>query len=145
MKLFYSHVFLFLFKLTWSQQENYREKISNTNFNNFSTEQQTSNDSFQLNLVCNNQTHINNSNVSLSNIEIPAFTIKIALLIYAVAFVIGIFGNGLVVIVAFLNKTQHHNFGTTNYCLVNLSVADLLFILVCLPSAILDLFSQEVW
>ena len=144
MKLFYSHVFLLLFKLTWSHRENYREKISNTNSNNFSSQQQ-SYDSFQLNLVSSNQTNKNYSNVSLSNIEIPAYTIKIALFIYAVAFVIGIFGNGLVVIVAFLNKTQHHNFGTTNYCLVNLSVADLLFILVCLPSAILDLFSQEVW
>ena len=105
---------------------------------------------YNASLNCSN-TNLNNYqtaptlNQTKSQTEVSLHTITIALVIYSLIFVIGFFGNGLVIIIAFFNQTQHHSFGTTNYCLVNLSVADLLLIIVCLPSAILDLFSQEVW
>ena len=95
-----------------------------------------------LNLLSFNSTIKNNTQLQ---IEVPSYTIMISLVMYTLIFVIGFFGNALVIIVAYFNHTHHHNLGTTNYCLVNLSVADLLLILVCLPSAILDLFSQEIW
>jgi hypothetical protein len=137
MKLFYLHVFLVLFNFVWSDKENEKKELIEKQMLNSSRPAVT--------LGSYDQSLSNNSNVSTLSIEVPGYTIKIALIIYGLVFVVGFFGNGLVVIVAFLKQTQHHSFGTTNYCLVNLSLADLLLILVCLPSAILDLFSQEVW
>ena len=73
------------------------------------------------------------------NIDVPFYTIVISLIMYSLIFLIGFFGNALVIIVAFFNQAHQHS---THDCLVNLSIADLLLIIVCMPSAILDLFSQ---
>ena len=83
----------------------------------------------------------NGSNVTSTkvNIDVPFYTIVISLIMYSLIFLIGFFGNALVIIVAFFNQAHQHS---THYCLVNLSIADLLLIIVCMPSAILDLFSQ---
>lgn len=89
-----------------------------------------------LNYSLTNQTR---SSVQL---DVPFYTIILSIVMYSLIFLIGFFGNSLVIIVAYLNRTQQHN---THYCLVNLSIADLLLIIVCMPSAILDLFSKEVW
>jgi hypothetical protein len=86
-----------------------------------------------------NSNKSNNSNVQLG---LPVHTIAITLTMYSFIFFIGFFGNALVIFVVCRNKSLQHN---TNYCLVNLSVADLLLIIVCMPSAIMDLFSKEVW
>ncbi len=137
MKFFYLQVFLLLFKFVWSNKENEKNEFIEKQMGN------SSRPAFTLGSF--NQSLSNSSNASSISLEVPGYTIKIALVIYGLVFVVGFFGNGLVVIVAFLKQTQPHSFGTTNYCLVNLSLADLLLILVCLPSAILDLFSQEVW
>ena len=74
--------------------------------------------------------------------SVPFYTIVISLIIYSLIFAIGFFGNAIVIFVVCCNKSLQHN---TNYCLVNLSVADLLLITVCMPSAIVDLFAKEVW
>jgi hypothetical protein len=74
--------------------------------------------------------------------DVPFYTTSIAIIFYSLVFVIGFFGNALVILVALFNKTKQHN---THYCLVNLSIADLLVIIVCMPSAVIDLFSKEVW
>lgn len=74
--------------------------------------------------------------------DVPFYTIAVSIFMYSLIFIIGFFGNSLVIIVAYLNRINQHN---THYCLVNLSIADLLLIIVCMPSAILDLFSKEVW
>ena len=74
--------------------------------------------------------------------SVPSYTIAMSLAIYILIFIIGFFGNAIVIFVVCCNKSLQHN---TNYCLVNLSVADLLLIIVCMPSAIVDLFAKEVW
>ncbi|RNA08364.1 growth hormone secretagogue receptor type 1 isoform X2 [Brachionus plicatilis] len=74
--------------------------------------------------------------------DVPFYTIAVSIFMYSLIFMVGFFGNSLVIIVAYLNRTNQHS---THYCLVNLSIADLLLIIVCMPSAILDLFSKEVW
>ena len=63
-------------------------------------------------------------------------------LLYISVFIVGTIGNVLVVLVVF---RTHEMRNTTNFFLVNLSVADLLVILVCMPSAFVDIFSKEVW
>lgn len=74
--------------------------------------------------------------------DVPNSTIYMSLIAYALIFAIGFFGNALVILVAYCSRAQ---LNSTHYCLVNLSVADLLLIIVCMPSAVIDLFSKEVW
>lgn len=76
------------------------------------------------------------------NIDVPVSIIGISIVMYSIIFLIGFFGNALVILVAYCNRSQQHS---THYCLVNLSIADLLLIIVCMPSAVLDLFSKEIW
>jgi hypothetical protein len=83
-----------------------------------------------------------NFTASSYQLDLPFYTVLIPTIMYIFIFLIGFFGNALVIIVVCCNKSLQHN---TNYCLVNLSVADLLLILVCMPSAIVDLYAKEVW
>ena len=75
-------------------------------------------------------------------VGIPFHVVAISLAMYSLIFIIGFFGNALVIFVVCWNKSLQHN---TNYCLVNLSVADLLLIVVCMPVAVTDIFAKEVW
>lgn len=93
-------------------------------------------------LYTNSQYQINKSWSEAPTHDVPNSTIYISLIAYALIFAIGFFGNALVILVAYCSRAQQNS---THYCLVNLSVADLLLIIVCLPSAVLDLFSKEVW
>lgn len=61
---------------------------------------------------------------------------------YTSIFIIGVTGNFLVLFVIMKEK-ELRNF--TNYLLANLSVADLLVLLTCVPSGIHDLFAKERW
>nr|QVK45674.1 G protein-coupled receptor [Proales similis] len=64
------------------------------------------------------------------------------LLVYALIFVVGVTANLLVIVVlGFKNKLRQ----LSNYVFVNLSIADLLVLLVTLPVAMVDLFSPDVW
>jgi hypothetical protein len=67
--------------------------------------------------------------------SLPLHTVVISTLFYALTSVVGLIGNSLVIIIVCFNKSLQHN---TNYCLVNLSVADLILIIVCMPSAIVS-------
>lgn len=77
-----------------------------------------------------------------SIMDIPFYIIITSVCFYILVFVIGCFGNLLVIFVVIRNKYLQYN---TNYCLINLSIADLLLICVCMPSAFIELFSEEVW
>jgi hypothetical protein len=87
---------------------------------------------------------INNSNGSegFKNDEIKEWQLTFITIIYLLIFLIGFIGNFLIIIIVKYNKTLRHG---TNYCLVNLCIADLLLIIVCMPSAIVDLYAKEVW
>ena len=88
--------------------------------------------------------YIWNSTTTRTNqtLNIPFYTILISAVFYLITFLAGCFGNALVIFVVIRNKFLQHN---TNYCLVNLSFADLLLLCVCMPSAFADLFSEEIW
>ena len=61
---------------------------------------------------------------------------------YCVIFLFGIVGNLMVVLVVWRNKQMR---STTHVLLVNLSVADLLVITVCMPAGLLEFYSDDVW
>jgi hypothetical protein len=61
---------------------------------------------------------------------------------FALIFVIGIIAN-LLVIAVFILKNEFRQF--TNYFFVNLSIADILIVLICIPVAISDLLSPDEW
>lgn len=86
------------------------------------------------------QLFLNKSNQDAG--DVPNSTIYLALIAYVIIGFIGFFGNALVILVAYCSRAQQNS---THYCLVNLSVADLLLIIVCLPSAVVELFAKEVW
>ena len=74
--------------------------------------------------------------------QAPTYILVCVSLLYIVIFIVGMTGNFLVVLVV---CRTHEMRNTTNFFLVNLSIADLLVILVCMPSAFVDIYSKEVW
>ena len=74
--------------------------------------------------------------------QAPTYILVCVSLLYIVIFIVGMTGNFLVVLVV---CRTHEMRNTTNFFLINLSVADLLVILVCMPSAFVDIYSKEVW
>lgn len=79
---------------------------------------------------------------STLNIEMPLDIIMFGTLLYSIVFLVGIVGN-LSVIYVFIKERGLRNF--TNYLLANLSVADLLVLIACVPSGMHDLFAKERW
>ncbi len=74
--------------------------------------------------------------------EPPLYILICVSIFYIFIFVLGVIGNCLVVIVIWRNADMRT---TTNYFLVNLSIADLLVLVVCMPPSFVDLFTKEVW
>lgn len=72
----------------------------------------------------------------------PAYLMIIITALYASAFVLGISGNIIAVIVLIKNRFL---FETTGPSLLNLAVADLLVLLFAQPTAVMEFFTQEVW
>lgn len=56
-------------------------------------------------------------------------------ILFGIIFVVGLFGNALVVIVVTGNAQMRN---TTNILIINLAVADLLFIIFCVPFTAAD-------
>ena len=100
------------------------------------------NSSLDFNDTVNVRGGLNQTSPQQLLLGLPIHSVAITITMYSFIFLIGFFGNALVIFVVCWNKSLQHN---TNYCLVNLSVADLLLIIVCMPSAIMDLFAKEVW
>ena len=74
--------------------------------------------------------------------EPPLYIYITVSVLYSLIFLCGVVGNSLVIFVVWRNKDMRNS---TNYFLTNLSVADLLVIVVCMPSAFIDLYAKEVW
>ncbi|XP_060559278.1 neuromedin-U receptor 2-like [Ruditapes philippinarum] len=91
--------------------------------------------------------HFNDSNNNTDNSsdippEPPLYIVLTSTLLYVLIFLVGILGNILVIIVI----TFSHSMKTTvNMYLMNLCVADILVIIVCMPTALADIFTKEVW
>ncbi|XP_071176619.1 QRFP-like peptide receptor [Mytilus edulis] len=74
--------------------------------------------------------------------EPPGYLIITATLFYVIVFILGVFGNIIVIIVIIANKNMKN---MVNMFLINLCVADLLVMLICMPPTLLELHTKEVW
>ncbi|XP_064621065.1 neuromedin-B receptor-like [Lineus longissimus] len=74
--------------------------------------------------------------------EIPLYLWLIPTAFYIFIFTCGVTGNSLVVIVICKNKDMRN---TTNYFLTNLAIADLLVLVVCMPTALMEIYTKEIW
>ena len=84
-----------------------------------------------------NTTYINGDTV-----RPPSYIVYTATVLYCLIFLVGIIGNILVITV--LSSTRSMK-TTVNKYLLNLCVADLMVIFVCMPTALADIFTKEVW
>jgi hypothetical protein len=74
--------------------------------------------------------------------EVPLYLLVMTTGFYILTFVAGIVGNALVVAVVTLNKELKN---PTNYFLTNLSIADLCVLLVCMPPALMEIYTKDAW
>ncbi len=74
--------------------------------------------------------------------EPPLYLMICVTIIYIVIFLTGVIGNILVCFVIFKHPDMRT---TTNFFLVNLSIADLLVLIICMPPSFVDLYAKEVW
>lgn len=75
------------------------------------------------------------------NIEMPLDVVIFGTVAYLIIFVFGMIGNILTIYVL-----THKNFKTfANYLLANLSIADALTLMTCVPTALHDLYAKERW
>jgi len=81
--------------------------------------------------------------VGIEDPQFPNYVRITSTLMCAIILLIGIIGNMLVPFVVWKNKELR---SSTNIFLVNLSFADLLILLVCMPPVLIELHSKpEVW
>lgn len=74
--------------------------------------------------------------------EPPHYILGLASVFYTLSFTVGLIGNVFVLIIVFGFKRMQSRM---NLFFVNLSITDILILLVCMPSAVVDLFAKEVW
>ncbi len=74
--------------------------------------------------------------------EPPFYILLCVSIFYIVIFLTGAIGNILVIFVVFRNGEMRTS---TNYFLVNLSIADLFVIVICMPTAFIDLHAKDIW
>ena len=86
-----------------------------------------------------NMTYSNRSSKCNFELNMPLDVQVVGSILYMGIFVFGITGNSLVIYVLFKEK-KLRNF--TNYLLANLSIADLMVLIACVPSGIHDLFGK---
>ncbi|XP_013773953.1 growth hormone secretagogue receptor type 1-like [Limulus polyphemus] len=83
------------------------------------------------------------SDVDSFRLEFPDYIRTVATVLCAVVLAVGTIGNILVPVVVCRTKDLRNS---TNFFLINLSVADLLVLLVCMPTVLIELHSKpEVW
>ena len=75
-------------------------------------------------------------------IEPPSYIVFTATILYCLIFLVGVAGNILVIVVIISSRSMKT---TVNKYLLNLCIADLMVILVCMPTALADIFTKEVW
>lgn len=94
----------------------------------------------------NNTTNFSNysmeNNTPKEMPEPPVYIFVLAGVCYLLIFLTGITGNILVIAVICRIKKMRTRM---NFFLTNLSITDLFVLILCLPSAAVDLFSKEVW
>ena len=84
-------------------------------------------------------------NVNYTNPPTPEFPRNImitATIFYALIFLFGILGNMLVISVVCFNRNMKTS---VNMYLLNLCVADILVLAICMPTALADIYTKTAW
>ncbi|XP_047469152.1 neuropeptide SIFamide receptor-like [Penaeus chinensis] len=85
----------------------------------------------------------NNQTVSSDSPVFPEYIRVVSTIFCSIVLFVGVVGNVLVPVVILKNRDMRNS---TNYFLINLSFADLLVLLICLPSVLVELHSPpDVW
>lgn len=72
----------------------------------------------------------------------PMYIVFTATIFYVLIFILGVSGNVIVVTVVSLVRAMKT---TMNIYLVNLCIADLLVLVLCMPTALAEIFTMEAW
>ncbi|CAH1784475.1 unnamed protein product [Owenia fusiformis] len=73
---------------------------------------------------------------------IPKYIVIATTFFYVLIFLVGVLGNILVIFVVSKNPDMK---SSTNFFLVNLSIADLLVLIIAMPPSLVDVYSRDVW
>lgn len=96
-----------------------------------------------MEFVLNNFTNLSTfSNYTAREVSTPSYIYIWITVVNALIFLTGCVGNILVIIVVAKVRDMRT---PTNYCLVNLSVADLLVLTICQTSAMLEFYAEDRW
>lgn len=82
------------------------------------------------------------ANRTLKMPEFPRYIQITCTIFYVFIFLLGVLGNVLVVVVVCLNRNMKT---AVNIYLINLCVADLLVLTVCMPTALADVYARDIW
>ena len=93
-----------------------------------------------IQIIVYNSDHFLNSR--FTKFEIFSIESLILTLIYGFIFLFGIFSNIVVIFVYIINKDFKKH---TNYFFISLSISDLLILVICIPIAINDIWSPNIW
>lgn len=74
--------------------------------------------------------------------EPPKYILIIASIVYSIIFIAGLVSNISVFVVVVIAKRIRSRMSAL---FANLSIADMMVLVVCMPSAAIDLFAKEVW
>ncbi|XP_046576866.1 gastrin/cholecystokinin type B receptor-like [Haliotis rubra] len=94
--------------------------------------------------VHTNSAYIDNTTSSVAKAipEMPLYILVTSTLLYVIIFLTGTIGNSVVAAVVGLRQDMRTS---TNLFLVNLAVADLMVITVCMPTALVDIYAKDIW
>ena len=72
---------------------------------------------------------------------LPAYIAYTSFVLFSLVLAVGVVGNVLVLIVILTSKSMR---SSTNLFLLNLSIADLLVLIVCCPNAMIEMYMRRV-
>lgn len=94
--------------------------------------------------VAFNETNVSTQSLehSYNGIYIPLYIYIITIIVNAIIFIVGTFGNMFVIYVILRVQNMRT---ATNVFLLNLSAADVLVLLVCQPAGLVEFFGKDRW
>ncbi|XP_055381395.1 thyrotropin-releasing hormone receptor-like [Condylostylus longicornis] len=127
-------------------RNNSNNNYNESNFNNNTMETATTNlysTTISIFDVENNKNDNKSDNNNYEIPEIPAYIRNTSMVICITIMILGVIGNIMVPIVILLTKDMRNS---TNIFLTNLSIADLLVLLICTPTVLVEVNSKpETW
>lgn len=74
--------------------------------------------------------------------EVPKYIQIASTIFFSFIFLLGVFGNLLVILVVCLNRNMKTS---VNIYLINLCIADILVLTVCMPPVLVEVYARDVW